>query len=126
MSEQGLAKSPPTLTPIVAKAPITATEVSVPSWQGVPMDIYKFMNIDFFDSSEKHQAELKDIYEYAKGRSNGMPGDMIQKIEELQNRLGEPSIGTSRLAQLTNYIRVVRNISDLNKQKKALERKSWL
>lgn len=126
MSEQGLAKSPPTLTPTVAKEPITATEVSVPSWQGVPMDIYKFMNIDFFDSSEKHQAELKDIYEYAKGRSNGLPGDMIQKIEELQNRLGEPSIGTSRLAQLTNYIRVVRNISDLNKQKKALERKSWL
>ncbi len=126
MSEQGLAKSPTITVASKPVAPITQEALAPAMWNEVPMDIYKFMNIDFFDSSEKHQAELKDIYEYAKGRSNGMPGHMIQKIEELQNRLGEPSIGTSRLAQLTNYIRVVRNISDLNKQKKALERKSWL
>ena len=123
---EGLAKSAPQQVAPKPTSPITQESIAPAMWNEIPMDIYKFMNIDFFDSSEKHQSELKDIYEYAKGRSNGMPGDMIQKIEELQNRLGEPSIGTSRLAQLTNYIRVVRNISDLNKQKKALERKSWL
>jgi hypothetical protein len=122
---EGLAKSPPSQVVSKPASPITQESLAPAMWNEVPMDIYKFMNIDFFDSSEKHQSELKDIYEYAKSRSNGLPGDMIQKIEELQNRLGEPSIGTSRLAQLTNYIRVVRNISDLNKQKKALERKVW-
>lgn len=121
---EGLAKSAP--TPVIEsspQAPIEQKVVSdIPSWNGVPMDIYKYLNIDFFDASDKHLGELKDIYEYAKSRSDGRPGDMIQKIEELQHRLGEPSIGTSRLAQLTNYIRVQKNISDLMKQKRALEK----
>jgi hypothetical protein len=122
---EGLAKSAPSPQPIISNDHTTPQMVSEPSWQGVPMDIYKFMNVDFFDSSEKHQTELREIYEYAKAKSNGMPGDTIQKIEELQHKLGEPPIGTSRLAQLTNYIRINRNISDLLKQKRVLEKNSW-
>ena len=118
----GLAKSAPSPQPIVAKEHTTPQMVHETMWQGVPIDIYRFMNIDFFDSSEKHQSELKDIYEYARSRSNGMPGDTIQKIEELQNRLGEPPIGTSRLSQLTNWIRINRNIADMLKQRRALEK----
>lgn len=125
MSEIGLAKSSPTEISSVPVQTYVAKEIpTIPSWNGIPMDIYKYMGVDFFDSDDKMQVELKDIHDYARSRSNGMPGDMIQKIEELEIKLGHPQIGQSRLAQLTNYIRVQRNITDLMKQKRALE-KRW-
>jgi hypothetical protein len=122
MPELGLAKSAPQPTMIVSTEPINQEQV-VPSWNGVPMSVFKFLNIDFFDSSDKNIEELKDIYQYARSRSNGMDGDIIQRIDELKNRLGEPEIGTTRLAQLSNYVRLNRQISDLMKQKRVLEKK---
>lgn len=120
---EGLAKSAPVESISINVEPINQeASHNVPIWQGIPMDIFKFMNVDFFEASDKHQEELRDIYEYVKQKSNGQPGDIIQKIEELQNRLGEPSIGTSRLAQLSNYVRINKNISDMMKQKRAMER----
>jgi hypothetical protein len=121
---QGLAKSAPSPTVSEPTQTYVAKEIpQVPSWQGIPMDIYKYLNVDFFDSDDKMLSQLKDIHDYAKSKSNGMPGDMIQKIEELQIRLGQPNIGTTRLAQLTNWIRMDRTIKDMIKQKRALEKR---
>ena len=121
----GLAKSAPTALPQEPKAVIKQDMVAPEqTWNAVPMDVYRYMNVDFFDASDKNLGELKDIYDYAKTRSNGMPGDIIQKLDEIKNRLGEPEIGTSRLSQLSNYVRIQRNITDLQKQRRALERGS--
>ena len=119
----GLAKSAPSPTVSEPTQTYVATDViSVPSWNGVPMDIFRYLNVDFFVADEKMLGEMKDIHDYARSKSNGQPGDMIQKIEELKIRLGEPEMGTSRLAQLTNYIRVLKNINDMQKQRKAMEK----
>jgi len=122
---QGLAKEIPQVTqssPEQSQAQLSGLPSPSQSWDGIAMDVYKYFNCDFFDASDKHKSEMRDIYEYAKGRSNGMTGDIIQKIEELEHRLGTPQIGETRLGKMSNYIRVLRNISDMNKQRRALER----
>lgn len=122
-SQIGLAKTASTqvLTPPIHTTPEAMGQES-PAWQGIPMDIFKFMSVDFFDAGDKHLSELNTIYEYAKSKSNGRPGDMIQKIEELQIRLGEPPLGMSRLSQLYNWIEIRNQMSDMNKKQKAMER----
>lgn len=121
----GLAKSAP--RPHVVQEPISVTkteDLPVPSqvWDGLPMSMYKYFNCDFFDAGESHKDDMKVLLDYANYRGASMDGDVLQKLEELQIRLGQPHVGETRLRQLSTWARMDRNIRDMQKQKRVLER----
>lgn len=119
----GLARSAPS-QPVEPQIATNTPPQASPSvvWDGVPLDIYAYFHCDWHDASDKHKSEMKEIYDYAVKKSNGKPGDVIQKIEELQVRLGEPRIGETRISQLYNWVRIRNLMADAHKQMSALER----
>lgn len=123
LTKEQVPKDPSQSEPSVAKMGGLPAPSQV--WREVPMDIYRHFNVDFFEASDRHINEMKTVTEYAKARSNGMPGDMIQKIQELQNRLGAPNVGETVLTKMYNWIQIRNVMNDLRKKKEALENGNW-
>ena len=119
-----------TLSKESTAAPVTTnqstaqmSDLPAPSqvWRDIPMDIYKHFNVDFFEASDKHVDEMKSVTSWAAKRGNGRPGDMMQRLQELENRLGAPNIGETRLTKMYNWIEVQNAIIDMRKKAKVME-----
>ncbi len=119
LGKESLPKPPNQPPPSTAKM----DDQPMPSqvWRDVPMDIYKYFNVDFFDASDRHIDEMKTVTEFALNNSNKRPGDMIQKLQELEVRLGAPRIGETMLNKMYNWIEIRNVMSDMRKKGKALE-----
>lgn len=79
---------------------------------------------DYFNLESPTDAQKEKfgaIWEYFAEESKSV-GDLMFKMRNLENRLGSPEIGESRLQKMYNYIRISADIKDKELRRDALLR----
>lgn len=91
------------------------------SFEGVPLDIIRFFDIDTRTMDNKTKEKLNDIYKFS--NSEGKPmGDILQGLKMIEYQMGQSVVGESRYGRIWNYLRVQNTINDLVKQRDSLLR----
>ena len=90
----------------------TMSEVDYPHLKG-------FFDIDNPTTEQKN--DLKIIWDYLAKESDNV-GDALYKLRQIENKLAQPHLGQNRLSHLTDYIKVLRDIEDLGKQRDSFQR----
>jgi hypothetical protein len=121
-----LAKSAP--QPITETPTPVVTQVDgVMIYDGLPLSVPNYFNVDSFKLSDTEKDRLNSIYEWAKTKvPEGTMGDVITKISELERQLGATAIGENRIDRLWRWCKLSFRIDDLEKERIALERRRWL
>lgn len=108
------------------ETPITTTG-GVMAYDGLPLSVSDYFNVDAFKLSDQQRERLSDIHTWAKNKvPEGTLGDIMTKISELERQLGATTIGESRIDRLWRWCRISFKIDDLDKQRTALERRRWV
>ena len=79
--------------------------------------------IDFFgvqSVDRKVQEQLENVWEYY-ARDAKNPGTVINKIKTQLYGLAQPQMGDTRLNQLNNYVKILRQLHDTKDMKEAFE-----
>jgi hypothetical protein len=79
-----------------------------------------YFNVDEVTDGQKDKFEV--IWKYFGDEADGV-GDLLYKMRQLENRLGSPAIGESRLTKMYNYVKISAQIKDAEKQRDSLLRK---
>ena len=118
---QGMAKEAPTpqVVETTKVTPVAEQSTADIGWNGVPMSVYRFFNVDFGREEQRNLDQIKEVYNWAKDGISE-EGDMLRKISSLQIRLGAPGVGQQRHTKLYNWVLLNRNITNLLKQREAL------
>jgi hypothetical protein len=122
-----IAKSAPAPEVTVKVEPTQATESSYSNfqWMDVPIDVYRQFSIELGTIPEREVGKIKDIYEWAKSKCDEPTiGNIMQKISSLEQQLGSPALGHQRYDKLWNWVKITKQIDDLDKRRDAL-RKKW-
>lgn len=87
--------------------------------------LYSFFNLENRDSiSQKKNEQVKAIHDWARVKSGSNDADKISnELLHLEQRLGTPSIGVSRLNHLYQYVRINSKVKDLEEQQTRLLRR---
>jgi hypothetical protein len=92
---------------------ITPTKVSEPSTSVEPLpihpEVYRFFNLNMNSDDER----LRIVNDWAEKDSPSI-AETLHRIKTLETKLGQPSTGETRLAKLSNYVRVVKHIDDIS------------
>lgn len=115
-----LAKSAPSVAPIKLDTTKPDQAISTFLYDGVDVAIYNMFDIDLGKASDVEKSRLKDIFEWSMQDGKSI-GDGMMKIKTLENKLGQPPIGMSRVSKLWNWISIQRKIDDMTKRQDALE-----
>ena len=107
---------------------VTDTTGSIPSSEdvfSVPLQIYRYFSEVKEKIDTKDAAKIKDIFNYAKefiSEKGDEPsvGNILEKISEIEHRLGAPHFNERRYDKLWNYIKIEMHINDMRKQQDAL------
>jgi hypothetical protein len=103
--------------------PPPATGVVSYEWQGVPLELAAVFNVAVTQSDAKTLDMLRDINKWSKeGLLEDTPGNRMQKIKDLEIRLGAPAYGESRVSKAWNWVRMDMHINELRKRQSAFER----
>lgn len=105
--------------PSNASAPPVATQAIAPMVDGVPIDFIDYFNIDMRNMDARTRQQLSDIYEII--GNDGSMGDVMTKMAEITRKVGSPSLGETRHSKIWQYLKVQSRITELEKQKRALE-----
>lgn len=92
-------------------------QVSIPSLDGVPLEMYRFFNLNPAENNRDNTKYLKEIYKWAGKDSDNRVGDTFSKIRILENKLGVPRIGETRQTKMYNWIRVSNIINGLREER---------
>jgi hypothetical protein len=126
MSEEGMAKgapAPANQEPVVIESPEPGIGQSY-HHMGVPVDFYRFFDVAMEKVDEDGVNKLKDIYEWAGNKvEEKTMGNIMDKIGEVSRKLGSPHIGERRYEKVWEWIKISKNIEDLEKRREAQERK---
>ena len=80
---------------------------------------------DYFNiesPTDAQKVKFAEIWEYF-GEESKTIGDLMYKMRQLENRLGSPAIGETRMQKMYNYIKISKNIKDDEKRRDALLRR---
>jgi len=123
-----LAKSTPQPQPITT--PVQPTEqVSINSytWEGVPVDIYRFFSLDISATPIEEINKVREIYDWARfNLDEPTIGNVMEKMNKLRLRLGAPAVGDKIYDKMWQWVKMDRHQKDLEKRKQTLERSIWL
>jgi len=121
----GLAKTAEDVKPKTVSQPEPVNVESAFIYDGIPIDIARYFNEDVFNLPNKEKDKVVDIYNWAKERvgSEGTLGDVMMRISTLERQLGSPALGEKRYDKMWNWVKLSFNIEDLDKRRKALERR---
>ncbi len=98
-------------------APKDAVSVKV----DVPYPALKdYFNVE--DVTDAQRAKFEVIWKHFSDEADSV-GDLMYKLRQLENRLGSPAIGESRLTRLHSYVKISAQIKDSEKQRDSLLRK---
>ena len=85
--------------------------------------LQKYYGVEPEDVSDKVKTQLLDIWEYFKTQDDVKDsGDILKAVRAAHMNMVQPEIGQTKLSQLADYVRLLRNINDQKKQKEAYER----
>lgn len=115
-----IAKSAPSSPVVQVESTKPATAISDFLYDGVDVSMYNFFGVDMKDATEADKARLKDIYEWAIDGGKTL-GDGMLRIRNLETQLGQPPIGMTRINKLWNWVKISKQIGELQKRQDALE-----
>lgn len=115
----GIAKSASSDSPT---SPPSHPDASTPMMlSGVPLDLVRYFSVDISTLTNQTTKQLNDIYSMLSGNGEKM-GDILQKIRDIDNRMGQPSFGETRPGRIWNYLRIHNQVVDLQKRRDAMLR----
>lgn len=91
---------------------------------GIPLDVFKYFDLDVRGMSMDEKTDIKDISSWALRQGRTL-GDSLQQLRLLENRLGSPALGERRYSKMLNWIRINNNIDELRKRQEALSDDIW-
>ena len=84
--------------------------------------LQKYYGVDEVDSKTKNQ--LLDVLDYYKSLEETKDtGDILKAVREAHLNMVRPEIGQTKLSQLADYVRIIREIDNSSKQKEAYEKR---
>lgn len=122
---EGLAKSAPTQeAPVKEQLPEKQpTETShTLMWEDVPIDLFRQYSVDLGTIPQKEIGKIRDIYRWAMQGEGMTLGKALNKVTELENRLGVADYGQYRWDKAWNWIRLQGQIDDLLLRQKSMRR----
>lgn len=121
-----LAKSAPVASPVQSTPSLSLSD-GVMVYNGLPLSVPNFFNVDAFKASETETNRMNEIFSWVKNKvPEGTMGDIITKISELERQLGATVVGESRIDKMWRWTKLSHKIEDLEKERNALERRRWL
>ncbi len=111
----------PTLTaPVLPSAPIPS--VSSFEWQGVPIDVFRTFNTEMSTVPAKDIQQLKDITDWAKSKvgNEGTIGDILSKISEIRQKVGQPIINGKSYSKVWEYVKLQKIADEALKRQQSL------
>ena len=94
----------------------TVTVETGPAPDTLPTPLQGFLGVDRPTTEESQK--LKEVWDFIEGDSEA---DRLYKIQQLENRLGSPSLGQSRLDLVYEYAKLTKQITTLEKMRDGLQ-----
>jgi plasmid stabilization system protein ParE len=83
--------------------------------------LQKYYGVEELD--EKTKSQLSDVWDYYKSQEGvADTGDILKAVRAAHMNMVQPEIGQTKLSQLADYVRIIREMNDVTKQKQAYER----
>ena len=122
---EGLAKTAEQAQPVPETIhPEEKPQVTSASWEGIPIEIYRYFDIDIGKVSQDEIKQFQDIYKWAKLENESATlGDILLKIRDLEHTLGATNFGETRHGKIWNWAKLTLVINEMNKRREALRRK---
>lgn len=93
------------------------------AWAGVPMQVYRFFGVDFAKADPKTLTQLAEVYKYIdRGLDKRTPGRVLEKLSNLEVRLGAPKLGQTRHGRIWDWLKMGEVIKDVRRAQKAFEK----
>ena len=118
---EGIPKAAQPIEPTVVQYTEVKEGMGTVQYQEVPMDVYRHFNIDIGSVDTKEVEKLKAISGWAFKDVDSI-GDGMQKIRQLQMKLGSPHLRDKSWDKVFNWVSIQKHINDLEKRQEAL----WL
>jgi hypothetical protein len=108
----------------VYDSPSLSLSDGVMVYNGLPLSVSTFFNVDAFKSDDVATDRMNQIYQWAKSKvPEGTMGDVITEISKLERQLGATVCGESRIDKMWRWTKLSGKILDLEKERNALERR---
>jgi hypothetical protein len=91
------------------------------SFDNIPVDVYRFFGETIGLLSEKEKEKLSTVSDWAFKEVTTI-GDGLLKLRNLEMRLGTPTGNESRYDRLFTWVKMQRQIEDMQKRQEALRR----
>lgn len=112
-----IAGLPTTEVPIPIQPANNGGATIAPVWDGVPLDVIYYFNLEIRDLDNNTKTKLKEISDYF---SSHDISETLNKMRDAELKLGAPNPMENRHNKLWNYIRISRQIDSLTKQRESL------
>jgi hypothetical protein len=80
-----------------------------------------YFNVDSSQMNDSIRSDLKVVWDYLAQEST-TEGDVLYKLRQMENRLAMPPLGQNRISYIADYVKVLRDIGDLGKQRDSFQR----
>lgn len=117
----GIAKSAEQTKPTPAPVITNSTQLNTTTYDNIPVDVYRFFGENIGSLEGREKDKLTAISEWA-FRDSETVGDGLIKLRNLEMKLGSPSIGEKRYDRLFNWVKMQKQIEDMQKRQEALRR----
>jgi hypothetical protein len=97
---------------VAKEAPVHSTPDSLmPQEQRIPTEVYRFFNLTAERDSGNDKLKTVTSWAYKDGKTTG---EALKQIRNLELKLGQSSVGETRLDKLANWVRVSNSIASAN------------
>jgi hypothetical protein len=79
------------------------------------LPLEKMLGLD--DAKPQERQQVKEVWDHFKSDTTA---DKLYQIRSLENKLGVPRLGESRLGKIYNYVKMTQQIKELEDQRNAL------
>lgn len=91
------------------------------NYLGVPVDMFRYFNIDLGKASQSKIEKVDYINGWLK-ESNESVGDRLMELRKIENKLGMSGMD-SRIDKIWQYMRLSKNMKEMEKKMKAMEQR---
>lgn len=116
---EGIAKSAVTNVPRIEKSEHSLTGLSTYDYDGIPIDVLRFFNIDLGDIPRRDRDQMASISKWAFDGAETL-GQGMKRLRDLEIKLGTPRLDETRAGRLYNWVKLQYQIDDLKQRQEAV------
>ena len=92
-------------------------------YNGIPIDLYGYFDVPLTSNDRQLPERLSKIMSWTNDKET--IGDKLQKLRQLENKLGVPRGGESRIERLYRWISLANKMEDLRQRQDALSNRRF-